>query len=111
MVPRMSEVRRPSLGLPASFKQPPKNETAPSSVPYRICSSRNVTKLLPKPTRHRAKQSEAANQLRFTFRRSSYRISLYGPPQRYPRHVGFENAAARTDARLRDRKSDSDQQQ
>jgi hypothetical protein len=37
-----------------SFKQQPKNEAAPSSTPYRTCSTQEATKLLPKPTRHRA---------------------------------------------------------
>src|ERR1019366_7044779 len=43
---------------PVSFKQPPKTQTAPSSIPYRICSSRKATKLPPKPTRNQTKPTE-----------------------------------------------------
>src|SRR6266498_2628313 len=60
----MSVVRRRLQGSPVSFKQQPKSETAPSSTPYRICSGRKkATQVLSKPTRHRAKRSEAAYQL------------------------------------------------
>src|ERR1035437_5559776 len=58
MVPRMNVVQRLLQLSPVSFKQPPKTQTAPSSTPYRICSSRKATKLPPKPTRHQAKPTE-----------------------------------------------------
>src|SRR5450759_4635000 len=64
MAPKMSVVRKLLLGSPASFKQQRKSEAARSSTPYKICSSRKATNLPPKPTRHRAKRLEAANQLR-----------------------------------------------
>src|SRR5450759_2008475 len=63
MAPKMSVVRKLLLGSPASFKQQRKSEAARSSTPYKICSSRKATNLPPKPTRHRAKRLEAANQL------------------------------------------------
>src|ERR1017187_7903855 len=54
----MNVVQRLLQLSPVSFKQPPKTQTAPSSIPYRICSSRKATKLPPKPTRHQAKPTE-----------------------------------------------------
>src|SRR5450759_2207954 len=70
MAPKMSVVRKLLLGSPASFKQQRKSEAARSSTPYKICSSRKATNLPPKPTRHRAKRLEAANQLPWTTRRT-----------------------------------------
>src|SRR5580658_6625926 len=58
MAPRMSAVRKLLQDSPVSFKQQPKNETARSSTPYRICSSRKAKKRSPKPTLHRAKPIE-----------------------------------------------------
>src|ERR1035437_2677811 len=63
MAPKMSVVRKLVRGSPRSFKQQQKSEAARSSTPYKICSSRKATNLPPKPTRHRAKRLEAANQL------------------------------------------------
>src|ERR1035441_1895098 len=65
MVPRLSVVRRPSQGSPVSFKRRPRKKAAPSSEPCRICSARKAARLLPTPTHHRAKPTEAANQLLF----------------------------------------------
>ncbi|MBZ5617619.1 MAG: transposase [Acidobacteriia bacterium] len=50
-------------GFTSVIQTAAKNKAAPSSTPYRICSSPKGTKPLPRPTRHRRNQTEAVNQL------------------------------------------------
>src|ERR1035437_3143093 len=80
MAPKMSVVRKLLLGSPASFKQQRKSEAARSSTPYKICSSRKATNLPPKPTRHRAKRLEAANQLPLSRSVSALQIDDFPTP-------------------------------
>src|ERR1035437_9895060 len=85
MAPKMSVVRKLLLGSPASFKQQRKSEAARSSTPYKICSSRKATNLPPKPTRHRAKRLEAANQLRYLDNHpSDFGLCLVGRDETVP---------------------------
>src|ERR1035441_3106795 len=78
----MNVVQRLLQLSPASFKQPPKTQTAPSSTPYRICSSRKPTKLPPKPTRHQTKPTELLINYARSFRRWRYvQVERHKPSQ------------------------------
>jgi transposase len=78
-----------------SFRRQPKTDAAPSSTPYRICSSPKAAKLPPKSTRHRAERIEAANRLRADLFQADFEVLLYDLTSTYFEGEMEQNAKAK----------------